>query len=114
MVSSTVDSRTVTGWKRRSRAASRSIYLRYSSRVVAPMRLHLAARQGRLQDVGGIDRAFGGSGADDGMQLVDEENAVTRGADLLDDLLQALLELAAILGARDQRADVQRQQALAQ
>ena len=27
----------MTGWKRRSRAASRSMYLRYSSRVVAPM-----------------------------------------------------------------------------
>ena len=30
-------SRTITSWKRRWRAASRSMYLRYSSRVVAPM-----------------------------------------------------------------------------
>ena len=37
MVSSTVGSSTMTGWKRRSRAASFSIYFRYSSRVVAPM-----------------------------------------------------------------------------
>ena len=37
MVSSTVGSSTMTGWKRLSRAASFSIYLRYSSRVVAPM-----------------------------------------------------------------------------
>ncbi|OPX88707.1 MAG: hypothetical protein A4E52_01190 [Pelotomaculum sp. PtaB.Bin013] len=37
MVSSTVGSSTVIGWKRRSRAASFSIYLRYSSSVVAPM-----------------------------------------------------------------------------
>ena len=37
MVSSTLGSPTMTGWKRRSRAASRSICLRYSSRVVAPM-----------------------------------------------------------------------------
>ena len=29
--------RTVIGWKRRSSAASRSMYFRYSSRVVAPM-----------------------------------------------------------------------------
>ncbi len=36
MVSSTVGSPTSTGWKRRSRAASFSTYLRYSSRVVAP------------------------------------------------------------------------------
>mmetsp|Transcript_16289 Transcript_16289/g.26884 ORF Transcript_16289/g.26884 Transcript_16289/m.26884 type:complete len:208 (-) Transcript_16289:1304-1927(-) len=35
--SSTDGSPTVTGWKRRSRAASFSICLRYSSRVVAPM-----------------------------------------------------------------------------
>ena len=37
MVSSTVGSLTMTGWKRRSRAGSFSIYCRYSSRVVAPM-----------------------------------------------------------------------------
>ena len=37
MVSSTVGSSTCTGWKRRSRAASFSIYLRYSSIVVAPI-----------------------------------------------------------------------------
>ena len=36
-VCSRVGSSTMTGWKRRSRAASRSMYLRYSSRVVAPM-----------------------------------------------------------------------------
>ena len=37
MVSGTVGSPTNTGWKRRSSAASFSIYLRYSSSVVAPM-----------------------------------------------------------------------------
>ena len=37
MVCSSVGSSTITGWNRRSRAASRSMYLRYSSRVVAPM-----------------------------------------------------------------------------
>ncbi len=37
MVSSTVGSSTCTGWNRRSSAASFSIYLRYSSKVVAPM-----------------------------------------------------------------------------
>src|SRR5438876_3944361 len=36
IVSSTDGSPTYTGWKRRSRAASFSMYLRYSSRVVAP------------------------------------------------------------------------------
>ena len=37
MVSSTEGSRTITSWKRRCSAASRSMYLRYSSSVVAPM-----------------------------------------------------------------------------
>ena len=37
MVSSTVGSSTITGWKRRSRAASFSIYWRYSFSVVAPI-----------------------------------------------------------------------------
>ena len=36
IVSSTVGSRTNTGWKRRSRAGSFSMFLRYSSMVVAP------------------------------------------------------------------------------
>ena len=38
MVSSTLGSPTKTGWKRRSRAASFSMFLRYSSSVVAPIR----------------------------------------------------------------------------
>ena len=37
MVSSTLGSFTVTGWKRRSRAVSFSMCLRYSVKVVAPM-----------------------------------------------------------------------------
>ena len=37
IVSSTVGSSTITGWKRRSRALSFSIYWRYSSSVVAPI-----------------------------------------------------------------------------
>ena len=37
MVSSTEGWSTVTGWNRRSSARSFSTYLRYSSRVVAPM-----------------------------------------------------------------------------
>src|SRR5215211_5832856 len=47
------------------------------------------------------------------MQLVDEQHAVAAVLDLFDDLLEALLELTAVLGTRDQRADIQRQQALA-
>ena len=46
------------------------------------------------------------------MQLVDEQDRVAGAAQLLDDLLEALLELAAVLGAGDERADVEGQDAL--
>ena len=45
------------------------------------------------------------------MQLVDEEDAAGL-LDLGDDLLQPLFELAAVLGAGDQRADIERDQPL--
>ena len=37
-------------------------------------RAQLAAREHRLEQVGGVDRALGGAGADDRVQLVDEED----------------------------------------
>jgi hypothetical protein len=68
----------------------------------------LAAGQHRLEQVGGVHGALGGAGADDRVQLVDEEDDLAAGVgDLLEDRLQALLELAAVLRAREQRADVQ-------
>ena len=75
--------------------------------------LQLAASQRRLEDVRRVDRALGRARADERVQLVDEQDAVAGVLDLFDDLLEALLELAAVLGARDERADVERQQALA-
>ncbi len=77
-----------------------------------PDALELAAGQRRLEDVGGIDRALGGAGADERVQLIDEQDRVVGVAQLLDDLLEALLELAAVLGAGHERADVERQDAL--
>ena len=74
--------------------------------------LQLAARERRLEDVGGIDRALGRTRADEGMQLVDEEHRVVRVAQLLDDLLESLLEFAAVLRAGHERADVERQDPL--
>ena len=70
------------------------------------------ARERRLEDVRGVDGAFRGTGADERVQLVDEEHRVIRAAQLFDDLLEPLLELAAVLGAGDERADVERQDAL--
>jgi hypothetical protein len=56
--------------------------------------------------------ALSGTGADERVQLVDEQDDVVRVTELLDDLLQALLELAAVLRARDEGADVEREHAL--
>ncbi len=74
--------------------------------------LQLAARERRLQDVGGVDGALRGAGADERVQLVDEEDGVVGAAQLLDDLLEPLLELAAVLRAGHERADVEGEDAL--
>ena len=69
-----------------------------------------ALRQRRLEQVGGVHRAAGGgAGADDRMDFVDEENRVFVLFDLLHHLLQALLEVAAIARAGEQRAHVERE-----
>jgi len=71
--------------------------------------LELAPSQRGLQDVRRIDRALGRPRPDQGVELVDEEDRVVRVAELLDDLLEPLLELATVLGARHQGPDVKRQ-----
>ncbi len=72
------------------------------------------ARQHGLEHVRRVDCAFGGACADDGVQLVDEEDEVALGiANLGEDGLQPLLELAAVLRAREHCADVERPHALA-
>src|SRR5439155_415399 len=75
--------------------------------------LQFAARQRRLQDVRRVDGPFRRPGADERVQLVDEEDDVVGVSKLFDDLLEALLELAAVLRACDERTDVQREHALA-
>ena len=74
--------------------------------------LELAAGQRRLEDVRGVDRALGRARTDERVQLVDEQDRVVRVAQLLDDLLEPLLELAAVLRAGDERPDVEGQDAL--
>ena len=75
--------------------------------------MQLAARERGLQHVAGVHRAFGLAGADHRVQLVDEQDDL---AFLLREIVQhgfqPLLELAAELRARDQRAHVERQHAL--
>ena len=75
-------------------------------------RAQLAAGEHRLEQVGRVDRALGRAGADDRVQLVHEQDDLALGLlDLLEDGLQALLELAAVLGAGEQGADVERDHA---
>src|SRR5690606_7794014 len=51
---------------------------------------------------------FGGTRPDEGVDLVDEGDDVAARADLLGDLLEALLEVAAVAGAGDEAAEVER------
>ena len=69
--------------------------------------LQLAPGQHRLEDRGGVDRALGGTGADQGVDLVDEEHDVTAALDLFEHLLETLLEVASIAGAGDEGAEVE-------
>ncbi len=69
----------------------------------------LAALQGRFQQVGGIHRpAGGGARADHRVDLVDEQHRVGMFFQLVDHGFQPLFEIAAIAGARQQGAHVQR------
>ena len=75
--------------------------------------VELAAGEHRLEQVRGVHRALGGARPDDRVELVDEQDHLALGVlDLLEDGLEALLELAAELGAGDQRAEVERDDAL--
>ena len=74
--------------------------------------LHLAAAERGLDDVRGVHRAFRRTGADDGVQFVNEQNDVLRAADFVHDGLDALFKLAAILGARDHQREVEGDDAL--
>ncbi len=75
--------------------------------------VQLAARQRRLQQVGGVHGAVGLACADQRVHLVDEQDdAAFGGGHLLQHGLQPLLELAAIFRAGNQRAHVEREQLL--
>mmetsp|Transcript_6278 Transcript_6278/g.15188 ORF Transcript_6278/g.15188 Transcript_6278/m.15188 type:complete len:423 (+) Transcript_6278:934-2202(+) len=83
--------------------------LRHRGRADA---LQLATRQRRLEQVGRVDRALRRARADERVQLVDEEDRVIRGGDLLHHLLEPLLELATVLGVRHQQPELEREHAL--
>jgi hypothetical protein len=71
------------------------------------------ARAG-LEQIGRVHGAFGLARADERVHLVDEEHDLARRvADLLEHGLEAVFELTAELGARDQRAQIEGHEALA-
>src|SRR5690606_33584998 len=70
--------------------------------------LELATGQHRLEDARRVDRALGRTRADERVQLVDEQDDVAAGLDLLEDLLQPLLEVTAVARTRHQRPEVER------
>src|SRR5690606_39143877 len=74
----------------------------------------LAARQRGLQHVAGVDGALGLARPHDRVELVDEQDDLALGPGrLLDDGLEALLELAAVLRAGEEAAHVELHDALA-
>ena len=73
----------------------------------------LAPGQSGLEHVGGVQGPLRRASADHGVELVDEEDDLAVGVlDLLEDGLQAVLELATVLGAGDQRPEVESDDAL--
>ena len=72
--------------------------------------MQLTAGERGLQQVGGVHCPIGLAGADQGVHLVDEQDDLAVGGfDLRQHGFQPLLELAAILGAGDQRAEIERE-----
>ena len=76
IVSSTLGSPTKTGWNRRSRAGVFLDVLAIFVERRGADAAQLAAGQGRLEQVGRVAAPFGRAGADDRVQLVDEQDDV--------------------------------------
>ena len=114
MVSSTDGSPTSTCWNRRSSAGSFSIRCRYSSSVVAP-----TIRSSPRASIGlsMLPASIAPSAAPAPTTVCSSSMNVMIWPSLLLDLVQhglePLLELAAVLGARDHRAEVERDDPLA-
>ncbi len=73
------------------------------------MQRKLARRQNRLQQVRRVHDAAGcGTGADDRVNFVDEQNRVRLLLQIRQQHLEAFFEVAAILRAREQRAEIER------
>ena len=72
-----------------------------------------AAREHRLEHVAGVHRAFCFTGTNQRVHLIDEHDVLPLTvSDLFEDGLEPLLELAAELRPGDERAEVERHEAL--
>jgi hypothetical protein len=74
--------------------------------------LNFSARESGFEDVGGVEGAFGGAGADQGVKFVDEDDGVLILHQLLHDGLEALFKLAAVFGTGDDEGKVESEDAL--
>ena len=72
-----------------------------------PDALQLAPAQGGFDDVGGVHGAFSGTGADDGVQFVDEQNDILGAANLLHHRLDADFELPPVFGSGHHQGQIQ-------
>ena len=72
-----------------------------------PYALDFPAGKRRFEHGRGVDRSLGGTGADEGMDLVDEDDDLGMIGELLHDGLEALFELSPVLGACHQGAEVE-------
>src|SRR5439155_27120372 len=70
-------------------------------------RLQLTTGEHRLEDRRRVDRALGSTRTDERVDLVDEQDDVAAGAELLQDLLQPLFEVTAITTAGHQSTEVE-------
>ena len=109
-MSSTVGASTITGWKRRSSAASFSMCLRYSSSVVAPMQCSSPrASIGLSRLPASVEPSVLPAPTMVWSSSMKSRIAPLALLDLVEHGLQALLELAAVLGAGEERAHVERE-----
>ena len=74
--------------------------------------LNAAPGQGGFDDVGCVNGPLGAAGADDGVQLIQEEDDVPRPGDLAQNVFHALLKFPPVLGSGDDGGQVQGQQPL--
>ena len=72
-----------------------------------PDALQLTARKRRLENIGRVHGTLGGTGADDGVELVNEEDDVFRALNLVHDGLDALFKLATVFSAGDHQGEVE-------